>query len=66
MFKLPCILFCQIVTGHKGRMVRVDPKSLSASERKVYDAGWETYFHNEYVNNIIPAQRVLSDVRNPA
>lgn len=52
--------------GHKGRMVRVDPKSLSASERKVYDAGWETYFHNEYVNNIIPAQRVLSDVRNPA
>ena len=47
-------------------MVRIDTHLLSASERKVYDAGWETYFHNEYVNNLIPAQRVLPDVRNPA
>lgn len=51
--------------GDRGRMVRIDPKSLSSNDREIYDSGWAKYYHNEYVNGLISPDRVLPDVREP-
>ncbi len=54
-----------ISLGELGKAVIIDKNSLSPTELKKFDKGWNDNAFNQYVSDMISTHRSLPDFRDP-
>ena len=50
--------------GERGKAVSIQKDTLSAEDRKKFDAGWQRNAFNQYASDMISVHRTLPDVQD--